>query len=70
MSLTKFFPIIEHSAYLTIYKENTVYTTIHEYCTTYYNKFPTAVKKHEIQWGILNIMTKQIRLETDLNVIC
>jgi hypothetical protein len=58
-SLTKFISsIIQHSANLTTHKENTLYTTIHEYCATYFNKFPTAVNKHKIQWGILNIMTK------------
>lgn len=58
LSLTKFIStIIQHTAYLTIHKENILYTTIHEYCATYFNKFPTAVNKHEIQWGILNIMT-------------
>jgi len=61
--------IIQHSAYLTIHKQNTVYTTIYEYCATYVNKLPTAVNKHEIHWGTLNIMTKQLRLETDLNVM-
>ena len=46
-SLTKFISnIIQHSVYLTIHKENTLYTTIHEYCATYFNKFLTAVNKH------------------------
>jgi hypothetical protein len=37
---------------------------------TSFNKFPTAVNKHELQWGILNVKTKQTRLETDLNIVC
>jgi len=50
-SLTKFISsIIQHDTYLTIHKANTLYTTIHEYWATYFNKFPTAVNKREIQW--------------------